>query len=295
MVTGASRLILTFICVALSPFAHAKHGELDQPTEPRGLPACERRLFNPDFLHGRLTGEPENPLDPLGFVTDAYPLTVDTMIRAYSNGLFADKESKLNPGHAVLVNPIERGVMFLDPNDPDKGISRRDLRTIRRMRAEGYKVRFDTDFRGVLIGCRDQERRRASPLAPRPWRSKHTALTWNPTWITENFVNVFLEMHVLQYAHSAEVFYNNQLVAGLFGTYVAGVFTGESMFYVPGIGDNAVKLALWELRRRLMMKGHSFIDTEETVGLIQDWGGENLPREKFQRLRTQQSLLDLPF
>lgn len=287
MLRRVALAIPMFFCA----LAFAKFGERN--TIAGGLRGCELRFFNPDSLHGRLTSEPANANDPDGFVTDAYPMSASTMIRAYGKGLFAQQESANRPGHPRLITPVKRGVMFLDPNDPDKGISRRDIRTMKKMRAQGYVVRIDNDFPLVLDGCRYQDRMKSETR--RQWREARGPLVPNPTWITNSFRDVFLELHALGYAHSVEVYLHNQLVAGLFGLEVDGVFTGESMFYLPGVGDNAVKLALWELRRRLARKGHMIIDTEENVGLVLNWGGELIPRQQYLKIRQLHADLDLSF
>ena len=79
-------------------------------------------------------------------------------------------------------------------------------------RNKGFTVCVNSDFAAVLEGCADAR-----------YRSEGT-------WITHAMQQAYLALHQLGYAHSVEIRLNDQLVGGLYGVRLGGVFFGESMF-----------------------------------------------------------------
>ena len=74
-----------------------------------------------------------------------------------------------------------------------------------------YRVTLDLDFEGVMRGCAD-----------RPDEG---------TWITEDFIQAYLNLHELGFAHSVEAWDSQgDLVGGLYGVSLGSLFFGESMF-----------------------------------------------------------------
>jgi len=50
------------------------------------------------------------------------------------------------------------------------------------------------------------------------------------TWISDELINSFVELHHLGIAKSIEVWQNEELVGGFYGIQIGHVFCGESMF-----------------------------------------------------------------
>ena len=81
------------------------------------------------------------------------------------------------------------------------------------MRTGGrWQVRFDTAFESVIRAC----------AAPRERSSG--------TWISEEIVAGYCQLHALGYAHSSELWRDNELVGGAYGICIGRMFYGESMF-----------------------------------------------------------------
>jgi len=80
------------------------------------------------------------------------------------------------------------------------------------IRKHPYRIRVDADFEAVINAC-------AKPRANR-----------SDTWINNQIIRVFSQLHGLGYAHSVEAWRDNALVGGLYGMALGGVFFGESMF-----------------------------------------------------------------
>ena len=51
------------------------------------------------------------------------------------------------------------------------------------------------------------------------------------TWVTQDMVGAYTELHRMGHAHSLEVWHENALAGGIYGVAVGGLFAGESMFH----------------------------------------------------------------
>jgi leucyl/phenylalanyl-tRNA--protein transferase len=126
-----------------------------------------------------------------------------TVLAAYRHGLFpmAVGGTHAQPSQTAWWSPEQRGVL------PVPG-----LRVTRSMRqsARHFEIRVDTAFADVVAGCAD-------PARP-------------GSWIDEAIVAAYLRLHALGWAHSVETWRDGELVGGLYGVAVGGLFAGESMF-----------------------------------------------------------------
>jgi leucyl/phenylalanyl-tRNA--protein transferase len=98
-------------------------------------------------------------------------------------------------------SPVRRGVLPLDR-----------LRTSRSLRASRrrYETRVNTAFREVIEACADPGR--------------------DARWINAAVIDGYTRLHELGWAHSVETWRDGELVGGLYGVAVGGLFAGESMF-----------------------------------------------------------------
>jgi len=83
------------------------------------------------------------------------------------------------------------------------------------------------------------------------------------TWISEEIVRSYAELHRLGLAHSVESWREGRLVGGLYGVAIGGLFAGESMFHVE---SDASKVALVHLVERLRRGGFALLDSQYIVG-----------------------------
>ena len=79
------------------------------------------------------------------------------------------------------------------------------------------------------------------------------------TWITDDFVRAYGELHRRGLAHSVEVWEGEALVGGLYGVALGGFFGGESMFHRR---TDASKAAVGHLVERLRAGGFSLLDAQ---------------------------------
>jgi leucyl/phenylalanyl-tRNA--protein transferase len=162
-----------------------------------------------------------------------------TLLQAYRKGLFP---MRLRDGHLGWWSPVERAILPL-----------RGLRISRSLRqsTRRFQVSVDADFEGVIRGCADTRRRDA--------------------WITDEFVDAYLQLHRLGWAHSVEVWDNEgRLVGGLYGVAIGGLFAGESMFHEV---RDASKVALVHLVVVMNQGGGRLLDVQWQTPHLESLGG----------------------
>ena len=178
-------------------------------------------------------------------------LRPETLLEAYSLGLFPWPRR----GLPLLWHcPDPRGVLdFADLRVP------RSLRAL--ARRSGFTFTADRAFSAVIRAC---------AAAPRRGQAG--------TWITPGIVKAYERLNDAGVAHSVECWEGDQLAGGLYGVYVAGVFSGESMFHrVTG----ASKLCLLETVRRLGESGLRWMDIQMVTDVTGLMGGKEIPRGEF--------------
>jgi len=98
------------------------------------------------------------------------------------------------------------------------------------------------------------------------------------TWITPEMRDAYARLHALGYAHSVEVWYDDQLVGGLYGVALGAAFFGESMF---SHATDASKVALVHLVHQLEAWGYTLVDCQVASAHLFSLGAEEIPRADF--------------
>ena len=180
-------------------------------------------------------------------------MTPDILIAAYCQGLFpmADDDGAIH-----WYDPHPRAIIPLD-------VFHVSRRLARRVRGGEFEIRVDTSFRAVMRACAE----------PRPSQAG--------TWISGDLVDAYVELHRLGFAHSVEAWRAGELVGGLYGVAIRGLFAGESMF---SRATDASKVALVHLVERLRRGGFALLDTQFVVGghMLQ-FGTIEIPRGEYKR------------
>lgn len=155
----------------------------------------------------------------------------------------------------ILVNFYRQGCFpMADPSGRIQ-IYRYDPRTIlpldqfhvpkrmqRELRKEAFEIRINTCFDQVIAGC-----------------AKRGCLETDSGWISPEIVDLYCQMHQQGYAHSVEVWRDNQLAGGLYGVALGAAFFGESMFYLQ---SNASKAAMVGLVEHLKERDYRLLDCQ---------------------------------
>jgi leucyl/phenylalanyl-tRNA--protein transferase len=198
---------------------------------------------------------PDPDTAPGSIVAVGGNLSPGMLLSAYEQGIFP----WYNPEDPILwQSPDPRFVIF--PETLHVSHSMKKL-----LRGGGFEISFDTDFAGVIRGCAG---------ADRPGQ--------DGTWITEDIIAGYTELHRLGYAHSAESRRDGKLAGGCYGVQTGRVFCGESMFASV---SNASKAAFFSLAKYLFEeKGAAFIDCQVPTDHLRSLGGTEMSRRDFLRL-----------
>jgi leucyl/phenylalanyl-tRNA--protein transferase len=182
-------------------------------------------------------------------------LTPHLLLNAYSQGIFpmADKDDTI-----YWYDPDPRAVIPLDTFHVPRSLAR----TIRQGQ---FEIRVDSAFRAVMEAC-------AEPASGR-----------EVTWINSEIVAAYGELHALGFAHSVETWLGGELVGGLYGVALGGLFAGESMF--SRVRDSS-KVALVYLVERLRRGGFCLLDTQFMTDHLRRFGTIEIPREEYQARLT---------
>jgi len=184
-------------------------------------------------------------------------LSPGTILQAYRRGMFP---MNLPDGHLGWWSPVERAVIPLE-----------GLRITRSLRqsTRRYHVSLDESFEAVIENC---------------------AYAYRPdSWITDEVIDAYTELHDLGWAHSVEVWdTDGELVGGLYGVAIGGLFAGESMFHRA---RDASKVALVHLVV-LMNRGGVLLDVQWQTPHLESMGAVTIGRDAY--LRRLPDALSVP-
>jgi leucyl/phenylalanyl-tRNA---protein transferase len=206
---------------------------------------------------------PVEHADEHGIVWAGGKLSVENLLNAYARGIFPWPHEGLP---LLWFCPEDRGVM----NFAEFRVPRTVQKELRRAQ---FKITFDKCFEKVIEECSKQKRSGQ-----------------RGTWITAEMKSVYTEMFSAGHAHSVECWSGDgatmELVGGLYGVYVQGVFSGESMFHKQTAASKQCVVALVEA---LIKMGHEWFDIQMVTPVLEIFGGSYMEREKYlERLQATQ-------
>lgn len=182
-------------------------------------------------------------------------LSVDRLLVAYNNGLFP----WYNPEDPILWwCPDPRFVLF-----PEELKIAKSMRSYFNQRK--FEVSFDRDFEQVIRSCKNQKRKGQG----------------GGTWISEEMIQAYWNLHEAGYAHSVEVWNAGKLVGGLYGVSLGKIFFGESMFSKE---SNASKVGFITLVKYLAAKGIELIDCQQETNHLKSLGARSISRASFLKI-----------
>ena len=228
------------------------------PSRLSGLPGLWAALirywiFRPD---------PKAPFPPVekamkkpdGLLAIGGPLTVPRLIEAYRKGIILFCHVSPIKWWA----PANRMVLVPDELHVEKNVRRLLRRKI-------YRVTFDKAFRDVIMACKEPRQNKV-PL----------------TWITDEIIEVYCQLFAEGYAHSVEVWDDqNQLVGGIYGVSIGRVFFNESQF--ARIRDTS-KLAMAYLNCHLHSWGYRLHDCHHFSPHLARLGARLISRDEYNLL-----------
>lgn len=176
-------------------------------------------------------------------------LSVNRLIEAYSHGIFP----WFSEDEPVLWwSPDPRFVLF--PKNLKVSKSMKQV-----LRNSGYAVTVNKAFKAVIKACSVIERHGQEG-----------------TWITDDMIKAYVQLHELGFAKSVEVWKDDDLVGGLYGVDLNnGIFCGESMFAKE---SNASKVGFITF---VQNTNYKLIDCQVYTRHLESLGAEDIPREDF--------------
>jgi len=186
--------------------------------------------------------------EPNGLIAIGGDLSTERLLSAYRQGIFP----WYSEGEPVLwYSPNPRMVITKDTLHISKSLEKV-------LRSNRFEVRMNMRFEQVISQCKDIKRKEQ-----------------DSTWIDNDMVQAYIQLHHQGYAHSIEVYENDQLAGGLYGVAIGKVFFGESMF---SCASNASKVALVYL---LKNTDYQLIDCQVENPHLKSLGAFNIERSEF--------------
>lgn len=187
--------------------------------------------------------------DENGLIGIGADLDPGTVLAAYRSGIFP---MPIGNGSTLgWWSPDPRGVL------PLEGL--RVTRSLRRS-VERFDLTIDTAFDEVVTACADPDR--------------------DGAWITTAIREAYSELHRMGWAHSVETRdrETGELVGGLYGIHMGGLFAGESMFHRD---RDASKVALVGLVAHLRAIGVVLLDVQWLTPHLESLGAIEIPRSEY--------------
>lgn len=177
-------------------------------------------------------------------------LTPQRLLEAYRKGIFP----WFNEGEPILWwSPDPRMVLFPDELRISRSLSKE-------LKKSDYQIRADHRFSEVMQAC----------AAPRKGQTG--------TWIHPEMIAAYTTLHEMKFAHSVEMWVDDELVGGLYGIALGQIFFGESMF---SRAPNASKIAFVHLVKQVQEWGFGLIDCQVKTNHLASLGAREIPRAAF--------------
>jgi leucyl/phenylalanyl-tRNA--protein transferase len=172
------------------------------------------------------------------------------LLSAYAQGVFpmADRFGRIQ-----FYTADPRGIFPLDSFHVPQS-----LRQFMRKDPPPFEIRINSDFDATMRGC----------------MTGHEG----GTWINDDLIRAYSELHHLGFAHSVEAWAGGQLAGGLYGVSLGAAFFGESMFHRQ---RDASKLCLVHLVERLKERGFELLDTQATTEHLHRFGAVDIPADEY--------------
>ncbi len=184
-----------------------------------------------------------------GLIAWGGDLNPNRVISAYLQGIFP----WYNEDDPILWwSPDPRLVLY----PKDIKISKSLKRSLKK-----FDLKIDHDFEGVMRKCREVRLQKEEG-----------------TWILEDVIKAYTKIHKMGLAKSFETYYEGELVGGLYGIDLGGVFCGESMFSTK---SDASKAALVYLAHYCIENRYEFIDCQVPSNHLKSMGAVEISRDEF--------------
>ena len=205
-------------------------------------------------LSKKLQFPPVEQASAEGILAYGGDLSVERILLAYQNGIFP----WFNPDEPILWwAPNPRMVLFPEKYVPSKSLQKTIIKNT-------LSVTLNQNFEQVIRSC---------STTPRSGQQG--------TWLTEEMISIYIQLHKLGHAKSVEVWQNNEIVGGLYGIDLGHVFCGESMF--SKVSD-ASKVGFSWLVNYLKNNNYKLLDCQVHNNHLESLGCMEIVREDFMEI-----------
>jgi leucyl/phenylalanyl-tRNA--protein transferase len=208
------------------------------------------------ILTDKLWFPPADEADEEGLLAIGGDLSVERLLLAYRSGIFPwyidDLPLWWNPDPRFVLAPSQLYV-----SKSMKQVLNRNI----------FEFAINQHFEEVIINCK---------TTTRPGQ--------DGTWINDDVVEAFTELHRLGFAHSFESIQDGKVVGGLYGIRLGNIFFGESMFSHV---SNASKAAFIQAVHHLQKDGVVLIDCQIHSEHLESLGAQFIPRSVFLQILQQ--------
>lgn len=180
-------------------------------------------------------------------------IPANLLLAAYSTGYFPMADPDDNK--IYWYSPDPRAIIPLD----EFKISRSLKQVIKK---KFFEIKINIAFRQVIEACADRKE----------------------TWISQEIIESYLNLHKLGYAHSVETWYKDELVGGLYGVALGSAFFGESMFSRK---KDASKVALVALVDILKQNNFVLLDTQYITPHLRRFGAIQITRDEYLKVLSE--------
>ena len=187
-------------------------------------------------------------------MTNQDRISADILKQAYQLGFFPMAESGKSDD-IYWYDPDPRGVLPISSFH----IPKRLLSTLKK---GAYQVFVHKDFAQTMRLCAEITPNRKE------------------TWINDELLDAYIELNEQGLAHSVEVWCQGDMVGGIYGVHLGGVFCGESMFSRQ---RDMSKVALVHLTARLWYAGFDVFDTQFINDHIKQFGAYEMSRKDYKK------------
>ncbi|MFX4217804.1 leucyl/phenylalanyl-tRNA--protein transferase [Aliarcobacter butzleri] len=174
------------------------------------------------------------------------------LLNAYENGIFPWFIDDL--GYIHWFSPQKRMVLY-----PENFKVSKSLR--KSITNKGFVVKSNENFEEVIRSCAKIKR-------------KHE----DGTWISEEFIKAYTNLHELDIAFSIECYLKDELIGGLYGVLIGDIFCGESMF---SLVPDASKVAFYHLCQQAKQNGIKIIDCQVYNDHLASLGAFEITRNEY--------------
>ena len=206
----------------------------------------------------RLTDQLQFPnpelAEPDGLLAVGGDLSTARLVLAYRHGIFPCYSDETP---ILWYSPHERFVLF-----PDELRISSSMKRV--LNSNRFRVTINECFADVITACSSVERK-----------------DQDGTWITEDMKAAYIQLHQEGYAHSVEVWQQDELVGGMYGVAVGNVFCGESMFSKV---SNASKTAVIAL---IKSSKYQLLDCQVHSEHMESMGARMISRKEYMDLLSE--------